>query len=215
MSRPPFTTPAEALCWLWDHPIFQHTEELQNPDGSYAFREPQSLWEAGDIHILPKIWHVKAQEYREDAEPGVEVWAEIETGPYVGRVEMLKHEEEHGTEWPACRCSHDFDLDTLEPTHSLAVLALAQRVWAKYGDGTKWMRTMLRTHMEYEIPPTDRAWLVCEQTCILLSTRKLDVIPPYLKANLQLLQAHPLTMAFLYASRLLSENPFPETSWTA
>ena len=136
-------------------------------------------------------------------------------GVDVGRVEMLEFEEEYGVGWPGCRCSHDFDLDTLEPTHSQAVWSLACKVWDKYGDGTKWLVGMLQAYMEYEIPPTDRAWLVCDQTRILLSARKRGAIPPSLKTNLHLLQAHPLTLAFFYATGMLSENPFPETTWTA
>jgi len=215
MGHKPYTTAAEALCWLWDHPIFQHLEEMQSPDGTYAFRERQSLWEAGDVNLFPKIWHPGKREYMDTPEKGTRVWIKIETGPYVGRVEMLKYEEEFGGPWPASIATHDFDLDVMEPNQEKAILSLADKVWLKYGFGYDWICTMLQQHLEYGVNPTDPAWGVCSQVINFLMARWVGDAQLHLREHLDILRPYPLVVGFLYASGMLLENPFPDSTWTA
>lgn len=129
----PFHTPAEAYAWLWDHRIFQGNEISLQPS-IMPWNQPHSLWEDGCVVIQPKIFNILTREFQETPDGNCEVWIEIETGPFIGYEDQYTYRKEYGTSVPYNLLSHDPDLDVLEPTLNEALLALARKVYDKYGE---------------------------------------------------------------------------------
>jgi len=205
MGTYPFETAAEALVWLWDHPIFQHNVTMGHPDGTVVYAETESLWESGEISLILKLWNPQSGEYSEDVYPGTKVWIQIETGPHVGMPVIFKYEAEHGSGWPGSLCTHDHDLDVLEPNQEEAILSLARNVWAKYGHGHDWIAYKILEYMDYEVPAPDPVWGHGSHIVNLLGAGKIGEIQLWSQSWREDFKRFPLLEGLLLSTGMLLE----------